>query len=312
LFISLFFAPFLHTTYAACIGNGGSCPLGTTTGSGDGQCCTNTTCTGATSFGPGTCKAAPTPAPPPKCPNGSPGIPDGGDCPVKDLNGTDLNCCTTNAKCVKAGVDPQTRCIPPAGTCTLTGNCSSDGDCCSPNKCLPDTSKPGFNVNTCQSPTQLENPGPPPSPPCTSYSNGQCATVKSSLGDLSTDPGQFISKIFGFLIAIGGGIALLLIIRAGYRLMTSRGNPEGVQQGREQLIAAIVGLLFLIFSFVILEVIGVDILRIPGLGTSTGPGSGSACGNVGGTCMTSAVCRSPRVIRGKSDCGGSSEIICCQ
>ncbi len=47
--------------------------------------------------------------------------------------------------------------------------------------------------------------------------------------------------------------------------MTSQGKPETLQQGRDQLIAAIVGLLFLIFSFVLLQTIGVDILKLPGI-----------------------------------------------
>ncbi len=47
--------------------------------------------------------------------------------------------------------------------------------------------------------------------------------------------------------------------------MASSGNPEKVQAAREQLTSAVVGLLFIIFSITILQVIGVDILHIPGL-----------------------------------------------
>ena len=86
----------------------------------------------------------------------------------------------------------------------------------------------------------------------------------TALGDISSDPGKFISRIFGILLSLAGGIALLLIIISGYRLMASQGNPEKVQAAREQLTSAIVGLLFIIFSLAILTIIGVDILRIPG------------------------------------------------
>ena len=48
--------------------------------------------------------------------------------------------------------------------------------------------------------------------------------------------------------------------------MISQGNPEQVKGAREQLTAAIIGLLFIIFSLVILQVIGFNILRIPGFG----------------------------------------------
>jgi hypothetical protein len=65
-------------------------------------------------------------------------------------------------------------------------------------------------------------------------------------------------------LSLSGGIVVLLIIASGYRLMTSQGDPEKVKGAREQLTAAIVGLLFIIFSLVILQAITVDIFHIPG------------------------------------------------
>lgn len=107
---------------------------------------------------------------------------------------------------------------------------------------------------------------PPPSPPCKTWSNGQCTTFASALGDFATNPAGFIQTIFAILLSVSGGIALLLIIKAGYQLMASQGKPEQIQNGRDQLIAAIVGLVFLIFAFVFLQLIGVDIFHIPGFG----------------------------------------------
>ena len=46
--------------------------------------------------------------------------------------------------------------------------------------------------------------------------------------------------------------------------MISRGDKEKLQAARETITAAIVGLLFIVLSIVILEIIGVDILKIPG------------------------------------------------
>jgi len=46
--------------------------------------------------------------------------------------------------------------------------------------------------------------------------------------------------------------------------MTSRGDPNQLKAGQELLTSAISGLLLLIFSLVILRIIGVDILNIPG------------------------------------------------
>lgn len=112
------------------------------------------------------------------------------------------------------------------------------------------------------------NPLPlPPAPPCASdltKTGGICLEVLTAFGPIGTDPGAFITRLFGILLAASGSIAVLLIMRAGYHIMTSRGNPEGIKEGREQLVAAIVGLTFLIFSFVLLQIIGVDLLKIPG------------------------------------------------
>jgi hypothetical protein len=68
----------------------------------------------------------------------------------------------------------------------------------------------------------------------------------------------------GLILSVIGGIAVILIILSGYRLMISQGNPENIKNAKEQLTAAIIGLLFIIFSLVILQVIGVNILGLPG------------------------------------------------
>jgi hypothetical protein len=66
-------------------------------------------------------------------------------------------------------------------------------------------------------------------------------------------------------LGIGGGIAFVLIVYAGLMIMTSSGNPQRLQAGKELLSSAVAGLLLMAFSVFILRLIGVDILRIPGL-----------------------------------------------
>ncbi len=107
------------------------------------------------------------------------------------------------------------------------------------------------------------DPGPPP-PPCANFVNGKCTSVNTAIGEIGTSPEAFIKSIFSLILGVSGGIALLLIIYSGYQLMAARGNPEALQAARDQLIAAIIGLVFIIFSLVILQVIGVNILKIPG------------------------------------------------
>jgi hypothetical protein len=133
--------------------------------------------------------------------------------------------------------------------------------------------------HTLPTPTPTATPAPP-LPPCAEWGTGTqegvCLKVATSLfqggtpgapgsGNISTDPGQFIIRIFTIILGFAGGIALLLIISAGYKIIMSKGKPEGIQQGRDQLIAAIVGLIFIIFSFVIFQLVVTDILKIPGI-----------------------------------------------
>jgi len=77
------------------------------------------------------------------------------------------------------------------------------------------------------------------------------------------------AAFYGFLlkwaIGIAGGIAFLLIVYAGFMVMTSSGNPERLKAGQELLTSAVSGLVLLILSVFILSLIGVKILQLPGL-----------------------------------------------
>lgn len=91
-----------------------------------------------------------------------------------------------------------------------------------------------------------------------------CLEVDTAVGKISTEPQKFIQTIFKIVLGLAGGISLILIIVSGYKYMASQGNPEAIKAATEQLTSAIIGLLFIIFSFVILQIVGVDILQIPG------------------------------------------------
>ncbi len=93
-----------------------------------------------------------------------------------------------------------------------------------------------------------------------------CTKFSTAIAGFSLTPTEFISTLLGILLSISGMIALLIIIWTGYKMMMSRGNPEKIEEAKEQLTSAITGLLFIILSIVILEVIGVDILKIPDFG----------------------------------------------
>ena len=92
-----------------------------------------------------------------------------------------------------------------------------------------------------------------------------CIALKTGLPGVTfgTNAQTFVESLFSLILGLSGGLALLLIILSGYKVILARGNPEKMTGAKESLTSAIVGLLFIIFSLVILEVIGVDILKLP-------------------------------------------------
>lgn len=104
--------------------------------------------------------------------------------------------------------------------------------------------------------------------PCAKYdAHHACESLVTSLGPtpVGTSAGELLRVIFLAVLSIAGGVAVLLLISAGYKILTSGGKPEAIQAGRDQLSSAIVGLLFIIFAYVTFQFIVVDLLRLPGI-----------------------------------------------
>jgi len=89
----------------------------------------------------------------------------------------------------------------------------------------------------------------------------------TSLGCFSGNLSEFISqKILGTGVGIAGGISLLCIMFAAFQMQTSSGNAEKIKKAQELLTNCITGLMIIVFSILILKIIGVDVLRLPNFG----------------------------------------------
>jgi hypothetical protein len=89
----------------------------------------------------------------------------------------------------------------------------------------------------------------------------------TALGCMPTDLSTFFQRyLFVTGLGFAGGIAFLLILWGGFTIIISQGDPKKIEQGREIIISALIGLLFIIFAVVILQVIGGNILGLPGFG----------------------------------------------
>lgn len=95
--------------------------------------------------------------------------------------------------------------------------------------------------------------------------------VWTAVGCISKEPKDIIAQFITIGLGIGGGVALIMIIAGGFMLTISQGNPQKTNEAKEMITSAIIGLLFVIFSVVILQFIGVTIFRIPGFGEPAAP-----------------------------------------
>jgi len=88
--------------------------------------------------------------------------------------------------------------------------------------------------------------------------------VWTAIGCIPATAEGITSSIVRFLVAIAGGVALLFLLIGAFTITTSASDPQRLQQGREVITSAIVGLILVVLSLSILQFIGVDILQLPG------------------------------------------------
>lgn len=186
--------------------------------------------------------------------------------------GTNLNATFTPTQLGQHNVlfSLNTSTLPGSGT--LPGSsieCSYDFRVCAPGDegCSSDittTSSPSENIRAydiCES-NLKEN----------SEAYGHCTTcydqggIWTAVGCIAQSPQALVGKLINIGIGISGGIALIIILASAFSLTVSQGDVKKTSDAKEWLTAAIIGLLFIIFSVSILEFIGESVLRIPGFG----------------------------------------------
>ncbi len=90
--------------------------------------------------------------------------------------------------------------------------------------------------------------------------------IWTAIGCIPNDPETIVKVFLRFGLGMGGGVALLMILGAGFMLTVSQGDPKQTDTAKQWLGSAIAGLLFIIFSVTILQFIGYNVFQIPGFG----------------------------------------------
>lgn len=90
--------------------------------------------------------------------------------------------------------------------------------------------------------------------------------INTAIGCIKVGSGnELITAILNIAIGLGGGIALALILYGVFIVTTSAGMPDKLKAGSEIITSAVVGLIFVLLSIFLVNLIGINILGIPGL-----------------------------------------------
>jgi hypothetical protein len=232
----------------------GSCPESNPAnthlcGDGSSVCCTGNTA--------GTCSSPAQCLPASTCPAGLRSTQD--SCPSSSF------ICCTPVPDTCTSIPENQPCGPEGYRCTGTDFCCPDEASCNE---IPGYIPPEHHGGI--SPTARPS-GPPLNKfDLCDFTKDNCAGcpegsgVPTALGCIPTNTQDFVVGFLRFALGIGGGIAFLLMLYGVLVIITSGGSPERVAGGQQTITAALGGLLFIIFSVVILNLVGFQILQIPG------------------------------------------------
>ena len=169
-------------------------------------------------------------------------------------------CCTSGGSACDSGLS----CV--GGHCVGGGSCGGAGQAC----CNGTTCNAGLNCvpgGGCKAPVTFQNLVANP------YSQGctpACGPndVCTALGCISTSAdgaGGFFESIIKVAVGLGGGLALILMLYGVFIVTTSAGIPDKLKEGSEIITSTIAGLIFILLSVFLLNLIGINILGLPGL-----------------------------------------------
>lgn len=81
-------------------------------------------------------------------------------------------------------------------------------------------------------------------------------TVQTDLGQ-ANNVADYVNLIMKWVMPIVGGLAVLMLIYAGYLYMTSQGNPDSLNRAKDIIVGVVVGIILLFVIGILLNTLGV-------------------------------------------------------
>lgn len=73
---------------------------------------------------------------------------------------------------------------------------------------------------------------------------------------------QIIAWFYYLIIGISGLAAFVMIVSGGFKYLTSAGSPSAIGDAKDQIKSALLGLLLILVSYLILQVINPDLILL--------------------------------------------------
>ena len=86
----------------------------------------------------------------------------------------------------------------------------------------------------------------------------------TAIGCLPTRASELVPALINFVLGIGGLIMVVQIIIAAANIIFANGDSGKIQKAQTSIMNSVIALLFIIFGVTILQIIGQDVLRLPG------------------------------------------------
>jgi hypothetical protein len=170
------------------------------------------------------------------------------------------HCCAMGSACITDLSCIAGRCVP-GSACGYAGLACCPGNTCKDPKltCIPD----GGCTAGPSSIGYLD-----PNKGCDAGA-GAKSGINTAIGCISTTfeagPNSFFGSIIKTAVGLGGALSLVLMLFGVFLVTTSSGIPDKLKEGQGVIVSAISGLIFIILSVFLLNLIGVNILGIPGI-----------------------------------------------